>query len=270
MVDFGAGRQVYAECSGTGSPTVVLVSGSRNAHDAWGSLPKPSATDLGPGGLGPSDSAVFPQVAAFTRVCAYDRPGTVRLDGTRSPSTLVPQPTTARDGVADLHAWLTAAGIPGPYVLVAHSWGGMIATLFASTYPADVAGLVLVDPGSTFLQTALTPAQWETFIDLAKSLVDGTKAEVPDYAGSVDVMRAAPVVPPVPVVVITSDKPFDFGAGGAETWPAWGAAQARLAEQLDAEHITRTDSGHLIPIEQPQLVVDAVRGVVDDVRAESP
>jgi pimeloyl-ACP methyl ester carboxylesterase len=270
MVDIGSGRSVYVECSGTGSPTVVLVSGSRNAHDAWGSLPKPSATDLRPGTLEPSSSAVFPRVVTFTRVCAYDRPGTMRLDGTQAPSTLVPQPTTAQDGVADLHAWLTAAGIPGPYVLAAHSWGGMVATLFASTYPDEVAGLVLVDPGSPFLQTSLTPAEWETFVGLAKSLVDGSGTEVPDYAASVDVMRAAPSVPPVPVIVLTSDQPFDFGAGGAQTWPAWGSAQARLAELLHADHITGTNSGHLIPIERPTLVIDAIREVVDAARTESP
>ena len=69
----------------------------------------------------PSRSAVFPRVGKFTRVCAYDRPGTTRLDGTLSPSTPVRQPTAAQDGAADLHALLRAAKQKGPYVLVAHS-----------------------------------------------------------------------------------------------------------------------------------------------------
>ena len=63
----------------------------------------------------------------------------------RSRSDPVPQPRTARDLVADLHALLHAAAVPGPYVLVGHSLGGVVVRLYASTYPDEVAGLVLVD-----------------------------------------------------------------------------------------------------------------------------
>ena len=267
LVDIGGGRQVHTECAGTGSPVVVLVDGSRNAHDWWSVVPKPGTTSLAIADLQPSASALAPRVAAFTRVCAYDRPGAMLLDGTLSASTPVTQPTTAQQGVADLHAWLTAAGIPGPSVLVAHSWGGLIATLYARTYPADVAGLVLVDPASTQLQDALTPAQWETFVALTRSVVDGSGAEAPDYVGTMDVVRAAPPPRVVPAVVITSDRPFDFGAGGPETWPAWGAAQARLAEQLHARHVTRTSSGHAIPIVRPELVAGEIHAVVEAARS---
>ncbi|MEI8083689.1 MAG: hypothetical protein WCI74_17775, partial [Actinomycetes bacterium] len=97
------------------------------------------------------------------------------------------------------------------------------------------------------------------------SLVDGSGLEAPDYAASMDAVRRASLSA-VPTVVITSDHPFDFGAGGLDTWPAWSAAQDRFASALHAEHITKTDSGHLIPIEQPKLVTDAIVGVVDDVR----
>ena len=62
-----------------------------------------------------------------------------------SRSDPVPQPTTAKDAVADLHALLSAAGETGPYVLVGHSYGGLVVKLYARTYPKDVAGLVLVD-----------------------------------------------------------------------------------------------------------------------------
>src|SRR3954451_941384 len=138
------------ECRGTGSPTLVLVSGFRGAHDDWTNIVDSA------GAPKPSDSAVFPEVSSFTRVCAYDRPGTTYTDGTPTTSTQVPQPTSAQDGTADLHALLTEAEEPGPYVIVAHSWGGLNGYLFASDYPDNVSGLVLIDPGSQFLQTALT------------------------------------------------------------------------------------------------------------------
>jgi len=259
LVDIGGGRELYLECRGTGSPTVVLVSGFRGSHDDWTNVINP---DDSAGAPKPSGSAVFPEVGSFTRVCAYDRPGTTYMDGTPTASTSVPQPTTAQEGAADLHALLTAAEEPGPYVLVAHSWGGLNGYLFASDYPDDVSGLVLVDPGSEFLQTELTPEQWAKFVQGAKELGEPEELEAADYQPSVDALRAAPPVGTIPAVVLTSDKPFDFGAGDG-TWPAWLAAQDRLAKLLGAKHITDTNSGHYIAGEQPQLVIDAIRQVVD-------
>ena len=99
LVDVGGGRRMYLECRGTGSPTVVLVAGLRGSAEDWNIAEKP----------GPR---VFPEVARFTRVCAYDRPGTP-VGEKPSRSDPVPQPTTAGAAVADLHALLTAAGEAG-------------------------------------------------------------------------------------------------------------------------------------------------------------
>ena len=90
LVDIGGGRKMYLECRGTGSPTVVLVSGLRGSAEDWNIAEKPSPT-------------VFAEVAKFTRVCAYDRPGTP-VGEKPSRSDPVRQPTTAGDAVADLHA----------------------------------------------------------------------------------------------------------------------------------------------------------------------
>lgn len=117
LVDIGGGREIYLECRGTGSPTVVLVSGFRGSNGDWTNVVDP---DDSAGAPEPSDSSVLPEVGSFTRVCAYDRPGTVYTDGTPTTSTPVPQPTSAQDGTADLHALLSAAEEPGPYVIVAH------------------------------------------------------------------------------------------------------------------------------------------------------
>src|SRR4029077_14021358 len=84
LVDIGGGRKMYLECRGRGSPTVVLVSGTRGAHDDWTHLSDPTKPA---GAKRPSESAVFPQVGRLTRVCAYDRPGTALLDDTRTDST---------------------------------------------------------------------------------------------------------------------------------------------------------------------------------------
>jgi pimeloyl-ACP methyl ester carboxylesterase len=258
LVKIGGGRKLFLKCRGTGTPTVVLISGFRGGYDDWTHVVAgPDKTPV------TSRRAVFPRIGRFTRVCAYDRPGTVSFGGAMTPSTPVRQPTTAKDGVADLHALLGAAGEQAPYLLVAHSWGGMIARLYAGTYPQEVAGLVLVDPGSVYLKTTLKPRQWNGFARTARRLGEPKTLEAADYEDSVREIRGGPPVPKIPAVVLTSDHPFDFGAGGRGTWQAWVAAQNRLAASLDAEHVTDTDSGHYIAGERPGLVVAAVRRVRD-------
>ena len=266
LIDIGGGRKMYLECRGTGSPTVVFISGTRGAHDDWTDLIDPKNPT---GATKPGESAVFPQVSKFTRVCAYDRPGTTRNDNTVTDSTPVRQPTTAQQGVADLHALLTAAKEPGPYVLVGHSWGGLIARLFASTYPDEVSGLVLVDPASEFLKSSLTPAQWATYIKATKRLIEPNGLEAPDHPRTLELLHGTPQVRSMPAIVLTSDKRFDFGAGGPETWTAWRTAQDRLSNVLNAKHVSDTNSGHAIQMEQPQLVVDAIEQVVKAIRSGS-
>ena len=211
LVDIGGDRKMYLECKGAGSPTVVLISGTRGAQNDWTDLIDPKNPAGAPN---PGESAVFPQASKFTRVCAYDRPGTAGNDNTVTDSTPVLQPTTAQQGVADLHALLSAAREPGPYILVGHSWGGLIARLFASTYPDQVSGLVLVDPASEFLKSSLTPAQWATYIEATKKLMEPNGLEAPDHARTLELLHDTPQVRPMPTVVLTSDKRFDLAPEG--------------------------------------------------------
>jgi hypothetical protein len=106
LIEIG-GRRIYLDCRGTGSPTVVLEAGYRSSARLW-------SEDLRQGEA--PRTAVLAGVAGFTRVCAYDRPGTVaplKDDVRPSRSDPVPQPRTAPDAVVDLHTLLRAAGVPG-------------------------------------------------------------------------------------------------------------------------------------------------------------
>jgi pimeloyl-ACP methyl ester carboxylesterase len=152
LVEISHGGKMYLECRGSGTPTVILESGYRNDADIW-------SAQSGHG------TTVFPQVAKFTRVCAYDRPGTLLDANHLSQSTPVPMPRTARDLVSDLHGLLQKADVPGPYVLAAHSFGGIFARLCASTYPNEVVGMVLVDALSEKVKPALTPEQWKLYVN---------------------------------------------------------------------------------------------------------
>src|SRR5213594_4134354 len=153
LVEIGDGRKMYLECRGSGSPTVILESGYRNDAAIWSAPLEPGMT------------TVFPQVAKFTRVCAYDRPGTFLDANHLSRSTAAPMPRTARDLVSDLHALLQTAHVPGPYVFAAHSFRGIFARLYASTYPDEVVGMVLVDALSEKVKSGLTPEQWKLYVN---------------------------------------------------------------------------------------------------------
>jgi pimeloyl-ACP methyl ester carboxylesterase len=277
LVEVGGDRKMYLECRGIGSPTVVLVAGLRGSAEDWNIAEKP----------GPR---LFPEVARFTRVCAYDRPGTP-VGEKPSRSDPVPQPTTAGTAVADLHALLTAAGEAGPYVLVAHSYGGLIGRLYASTYPDDVSGLVLIDALSEGLKDAETTEQWAIQRKLIEGDVRDGVAQYPaletiDVDRSFDQMRAASPLRQLPLIVLSADRawgpqiPSMIAAGTlpADVPPDFGyvtdAAQKQAQERLtklvpNAKHISNTNSGHEIHKEQPQLVIDAIRQVVDAVRGGS-
>jgi len=285
LVDIGGGRQLWLECAGQGSPTILLEAGFRTRADLWSDdLIQPEAPR----------TMVLPGVAAFTRVCAYDRPGTTTVtEGTLLPSRSDPvaMPRTADESVHDLHALLAAAAVPGPYVLVGHSYGGMLMRLYASTYPDEVVGMVLVDAFSEGLEEQMTPEQWsaytEIFQPVPEVLAGYADLEFTDLDLSVAQVReataAVPLPPrpqspgvPFPLVVLSRGQPMAMpadlpgGLTGEGLERAWTAEQDRLAALLpDARHVIASESEHYIQLQQPELVVAAVQQVVAAVRDPS-
>src|ERR671916_910967 len=117
MVDVG-GYSLHINCVGQGSPTVVLDAGSGAMSASW--------------------VLVQREVSDTTRVCAYDRAG-------MGWSEMGPEPRDAKQISSELHTLLSEAGIEGPYVLVAHSFGGLYMQTYAARYPDEVAGVSLVE-----------------------------------------------------------------------------------------------------------------------------
>jgi pimeloyl-ACP methyl ester carboxylesterase len=278
-VEIGGGRGLFVECRGTGWPTVVLIAGKGNGADDWLQILDPDdpaydapGDDLPFGGyLMRSDDAVLPSVARFTRVCAYDRPD-VRWAGA-DISTPRGQPHTVDLDVGDLHALLIALGEPAPYVLVAHSYGGLVASLYARSYPGSVGGLVMVDAVSPLIENVVSPAKLANW-DATNA---ATSAQVREGVRLIDAfakINAAQPLPTIPAAVLSADRPWrtdllppEATQGEQVTFADWLAGQNQLAAALDVEPVTATDSGHDIYLYRPALVVDAIRDVVDDVRA---
>lgn len=271
-VDIG-GRGMYLECQGEGAPLVLLLSSLDASADLWHRPEQPEPT-------------VFNEVARFTRVCAYDRPGTPMGNGDPSRSDPVAMPITTRESADDLVALIEAADIPRPLVIAAHSYAGLYARVFAGEYAEDVAGIVFVDVLTPELQDEMTPEEWEIW-KRANARRDEDIAGYPDlerleFEPSVDVVRAAPPLHPMPVIVLSADVLFadvvrsGVRAGAFPGTPedfgvvidrANAQAQRRLAELVPGtRHVTETNSGHNMMIDQPVLVTGAIREVVDAVR----
>jgi pimeloyl-ACP methyl ester carboxylesterase len=278
LVDIG-GRKLYLECRGRGNPTVILVAGKDSSARIW-------TDDLLP--ANPPRTMVFPTIATTTRVCAYDRPGTyafIGQEGFISRSDPVAQPTTAMARVADLHALLRAAGVPGPYVLAGHSLGGFVARMYASTYPDEVIGLVVIDAYSEFLEPIFGPERWPRLVRLnasnkeVKSLLGYGDGEAWAFGEENDAMRrltAASPLRPMPLAVLAHKVPFTIPADPAlsqgftseEIEPLLFAAnQAQAMLVPNARFFVASRSGHDIHQDQPALVAEAIRQVVAGVRS---
>jgi pimeloyl-ACP methyl ester carboxylesterase len=247
------GRRLFLRCTGHGGPTVVFE--SHLTHD-WVALQN--------------------QLSGFTRVCSWDHPS-----GPWSRSDPAAGPRTARDIVADLHALLRVAGVPGPYVLAGHSNRGLFSLLYASTYPRQVAGLVLIDAVHlayhkrqlALVKPLLPPEIWEALRQEAMAvphrLIDPEQLDIWTSERQTRVALARSPLGPMPLVVLTRGHPEP----APPWWPVeqvealWLQLQRELAAMVPGSRHVITQSGHNIPGEQPELVLDAIRDVVMAVRA---
>jgi pimeloyl-ACP methyl ester carboxylesterase len=250
--DIGGGRRLFLRCTGHRSPTVVLEGGLTSD---WYELQN--------------------QLSGFTRVCSYDRPG-----GPRSRSDPAPIPRTARDFVADLHALLRAARVPGPYVLAGHSISGLFSLLYASSHPRQVAGLVLIDAVHAatikrrlaMLKPLVPPEVWEALrqlmITVPPRLVDpeGIDSWTSERQTRLALRRSP--LRPMPLVVLTHGHPDPDTPFVELEEPFWRQLQRELAQLVPGGRLViATQSGHIIQDDQPELVLDAIRDVVLAVRA---
>jgi pimeloyl-ACP methyl ester carboxylesterase len=172
-------------------------------------------------------------------------------------------------------------------VLAGHSLGGIIVRLDAATYPDEVVGLVLVDASheeqNVRFQAVLTAAQWAAFERLQQAgLEDYPELERMDFDASfaqLQTAAAAQPLPPLPLVVLTrgvparDDLPPEAQAALPPDFPwqtfdaVWQALQDELAALAPgARHVIATKSGHYIQLQQPELVIEAIRQVVEGVR----
>ena len=264
LVDIG-GYRLHLWCSGDGAPAVILDAGLGGTSAGWG--------------------FVQPEVARLTRVCSYDRAGM----GYSDPG---PSPRTARRIAIELAELLARSGITGPVVLVGESIAGFNVRVFASDHPERAAGIVLVDasheddahevPGVARFVPLLSTVgvlrllgvsfgqRVESLAPSVQRYAQATRFRAAGYQATADeIMHIAETVSEVrntrgkltiPVLVVT-------GARGADAnWRRLQQDEASLSERGCL--ITAQQSGHVIPIDQPKVVVDAIRTVVEIARGQ--
>ncbi len=261
-VDIG-GYRLRIHCVGNGSPTVVLDSGLGDDYSVW--------------------SRVQPEVAGVTRVCAYNRAGIGTGRGASDPGAL---PRTSARIASELHTLLANSCVPGPYVLAGHSSGGLNIRLYATRYPDEVGGIVLVDARpenySDRLQALLPADVWAALsaamqANNCDALPAGPRLEWMSIAESEAEVRTAAPLPQVPLIVLTHGLPdprFEPFLSAEELQAEedlWRELQTDLAHSVpDGQQIIATQSGHYIQRDQPGVVVDAIDTVVEEARDASP
>jgi pimeloyl-ACP methyl ester carboxylesterase len=297
LIDAG-GFRLHLHCAGTGSPPVVMEAALGGSSISW--------------------SLVQPAVSRLTRTCSYDRAGFGWSDAG-------PMPRTAGRVADELRVVLDRGGVPPPYVLVGHSFGGFVMRIFAARHPSEVAGLVLVDPahpedwarpapkeqikidrGIRLCRSGATAARFG-----AARLVSGLAtiglfgvarglARVISRGGlsREDEGILAPLwkLPPetrkplrrfwtqekffealgsqIASISTSAVETLDAAAGGYGDMPlvtisSTDPGDHRLRQQ-DAlaqlsrrgRHIVASQSGHWIPLDQPQVVIDAIEEVL--------
>lgn len=233
-------RHTYV-LAGTGSPAVILESGLGDGKESW--------------------NPVFSQLAGLTQVFAYDRAG---YGSSRSANKL-------RDGatiVRELRDTLQSLSLEPPYVLVGHSIGGTYMELYARTYPDDVAGVVLVDSRHADFTRQCEIADAGSCTPpalLAALLPSAPKREMASGDETMREVLSAERFPDVPLVVLTGGKPF---LGRDRFYEVWLETQASLALlSSKSTHTVCERCGHYVHKDNPDLVIDAVRSVVQQARA---
>lgn len=290
MIDIG-GYRLHIQETGTehSGPTVILDAGAGNYSLDW--------------------ALVQPKIAEFARVVSYDRAG----DGWSDESPLT---RTSKNMMIELHTLLKKAGIPGPYIFVGHSFGGLNAQIYAHQYPEEIAGIILVDSShedqaerlpkppvnfeSPLLRYGVLSAAYLGIIRLVHKFTQQANHLPADlekirnthictpkfFRTAIHMMRLfnesnkqlkeyGVDLGDTPLIVISAGKGNTIQATGGLYTQEQLDAMFNIMQELQRDLASRSSkskqmiaerSGHMIPDEQPEIIVRAVKEMLDEYR----
>ncbi len=238
------GQKLAYTIAGQGAPAIVLINGAGGPIEGWYKL--------------------YPEIETLSTVVAYDRPG---IGG--SPRANEPQ--TGKAVVHTLRLLLQQAGIQPPYVLVAHSFGGLHANLFARLHPDEVAGVVFLE--------ATSPddvGMMKEYQSAAQRVLNGalnifsrpdSNDEVSNERRTVEQIKAAPPFPHVPVCVLSGGKKPPGWMSDPKALEMRNTHQEQLARSSSrGSRRVAQGSGHFPQMSEPAFVLDAIRKVLEQCR----
>ncbi len=232
------GHDLFLSCTGNGEPTIILEAGEAVPSEAMDAVRAAYDSDL--------------------RVCSYDR-------ANQDQSGTAPTPRTADDLTQDLHGLLAAAEVPGPYLLVGHSAGGLLVQAYAAAYPDEVAGVVALNPVPPW-------GQWSTR-GFTKMTTEERQDETDYYAGQngeslnyrdiSERIESLGVPSGIPFHLLIStasqcDSPDDICS---RTYPDYETIMKELAGQWTDGSFSQVDAPHEIYTAN----LAAVQAAIDDV-----
>ena len=271
LVDVG-GHRLHINCTGSGSPTVVIDAGLGDWSTGWG--------------------FVQPEVAKTTRVCTYDRAGWAW-------SEAGPLPRDAAQFAKELHILLKNANIPGPYIVVGHSLGGLTVRVFVHDYSLEVAGVVLIDSmtpqqfaqSPTEVQPQLNPQSrpFNPLVALGRlgivRLLGKPLGILTDEVPNPEAYNALSVRPQniqafiddsrgMPAAGMQASAVKSFGnlplivltarLNDIPGWPVWQKELLQLSS--NSQQLFAENSGHNIEFDEPDAAVAAILQMVQQVR----
>ena len=272
VLDVVNGRQMHLLCKGQGSPAVILESGILSTSLGW--------------------TSVIEDIASFARVCAYDRAG-------YAWSEAGPEPRTISNITRELRDLLRTTHVDPPYVLVGHSFGGLVVQLYASRFPNEVAGMVLVDSAHPDLarrsghleRTGGVASRLKLLapLGIARLMIDTPSGNPESRPYSVRAMEKEVLATTRSFRAVASEmeglpeslsqtaenrprlgrKPLVVLTEGQRRMEFWHAMQEQFTELSDSsEWQVVNGAGHFIHQDEPDIVVDAVRRVVESARGQ--
>jgi len=245
MVSVG-NHSLHVVTMGQGENTVIIEAGYMGELADWRSF----ATSL----------------AIFSKVVIYSRAG-------YGKSNLSPTPNTLNDSVADLRMLIKMSKLTGPFIMLGHSYGGLIVRKFAELHPDDVKALVFVEPASeSYFKTLreIDPVRTEASRKTMVGRLSGIKLEeyrlmmANYYNTPLDIIEVSSL-PDVPVVVLTAAKKRNSKslANTLEARKAWREEHNKLFSRFSVgRHVVTINSGHFIQVDEPELIADAVKYVI--------
>lgn len=255
MIDVG-GRSLHCFAYGNGSPTVVLVSGLEIPQEYW--------------------NTVIPDLAAKTTVVTFDRAGIGK-------SEIGDLPTHGEQSAKDLRVLLDKLSVPGPYILVGHSYGGSVVRLFASMYPENIGGLILEETQHedvlSEMRKVLKGEDLETFEQV---LVAGFEApENPmtegDYRNATrEQVKESEPLPRVPFVILTCADRVNamqplFSDGAIEELATLDFAMMNelAASVPGGRQIMIEGTGHHVHVDKPEALLVPLVEMINEVKEKT-